>query len=167
LKLLGETENFVPQPSVFLRRKVLARVGYLDESLDYALDFDFWLRVGLNHRVAYVPQKFASLRLHPGAKSVASLSSFAGELVAVYGKFFSNDQLPPEVLDLKKDAMANIYNRAADCAFWGGDFPSARQYARTSRNYRPWPLRGSWFWIALGRLGNLIADRIYSNPYLN
>lgn len=165
LKLLGDTENFIPQPAVFLRRSVLDRTGYLDESLDYVQDFDFWLRVGLGHQVAYVPQKFASLRLHPAAKSVASLSSFADELVSVYSKFFSDDQLPKEVRDLKKDAMANIYNRAADCAFWGKDYPSARRYAKTSRSYRTWPLRGSWFWIALGRLGNLLAERIYSNPY--
>jgi glycosyltransferase involved in cell wall biosynthesis len=167
LEMLISTENMIPQPAVFLRRIILESVGFLDESLDYVMDFDFWLRVGLAHQVRYLPEKFAFLRLHPDAKSIASLKSFASELVAVYTKFFANDALPGDFMEIKQEAMSNIYFRAADCSFWGKDLSSARKYAKTSRAFRIWPPRGLWFWIALGRFGNQLAERIYSNPYLS
>jgi glycosyltransferase involved in cell wall biosynthesis len=163
--LLRKTENYIPQPATFLRRRVLDRIGFLDETLAYVMDFDYWLRVGFSHRVVHLPGKLAALRLQPEAKSVAHLDKFAGELVRVYQKFFSQAGLPQEILDLKRDAMANIYLRAADCAFWGNDLPSARCYAQKSRSYRKWPLRRLWIWIILGRFGSRIAHKLSKNPY--
>lgn len=37
--------NVIPQPSVFWSRKVFEEVGYMDETLLYAQDYDYWLRV--------------------------------------------------------------------------------------------------------------------------
>jgi glycosyltransferase involved in cell wall biosynthesis len=163
--LLRRTENFIPQPATFLRRRVLDRVGFLDETLVYVMDFDYWLRTGLSQCVVHLPEKLAALRLQPDAKSIAHLDLFAGELVRVYQKIFSQHRLPQEILDLKRDAMANIYFRAADCAFWGNDLPSARRYAQKSRVYRKWPLRRLWIWIALGRFGSRLVHKLFKNPY--
>ena len=55
--------------------KSSSRIGPLDETLHYVMDFDYWLRVGLCCRVAYLPHKrLAAMRLHPAAKSIADLS---------------------------------------------------------------------------------------------
>jgi len=166
LEMLLSTENTIPQPAVFLRRRVLESVGFLDETLDYVMDFDLWLRVGLLHQVIYLPEKLAFLRLHPDAKSVANLKSFANELVAVYAKFFANDALPAAIIEYKQKAMSNIYFRAADCAFWGKDLSAAKKYAKVSRAFQTWPPRKLWFWIALGKFGNTLAERFFSNPYI-
>jgi glycosyltransferase involved in cell wall biosynthesis len=165
LELLRRTENYIPQPATFFRRRVLNRVGFLDETLAYVMDFDYWLRVGFSHCIVHLPGKLAALRLQPDAKSIAHLDMFASELVRVYQKFFSQAGLPQEILDLEIDAMANIYFRAADCAFWGNDLPSARHYAKKSRFYRKWPLRRLWVWISLGEIGSGIAHKFFRNPY--
>ncbi len=164
--LLRFTENYIPQTATFLRRDVLDKVGFLDESLDYVMDFDFWLRIGLSCKIGYVNKKFGALRLHTDAKSVAFLSMFGGELIKVYKRFFSNINLPIEILKLKKDAMANIYNRAADCAFWGKDYAKARVYAMKSWRIRAWPPRVLWLWIALGNFGGFLTQLKKKNPYL-
>jgi glycosyltransferase involved in cell wall biosynthesis len=60
--------NYLAQPAVFLRRRVFERVGYLDESLQYGMDYDLWLRLR-GMRVAYVPRTLATFRWHTGSKS--------------------------------------------------------------------------------------------------
>ncbi len=39
--------NSVPQPATFFRRAVLDEIGYLDSDLYMAMDFDYWIRIGL------------------------------------------------------------------------------------------------------------------------
>jgi len=165
LKLLRNTENFIPQPAAFIRRSVLESTGFLNEDLEYVMDFEFWLRIGLHHKIVYLPQKLASLRLHPKAKSIAGLSGIAGELVDVYKEYFENPELPSEVLALKLEAMGNINFRAADCSYWGNDYPSARRYVQISRAYLPQTFRSLWLWTAMGRLGKPIVKLFYKNPY--
>jgi glycosyltransferase involved in cell wall biosynthesis len=62
--------NYLAQPAVFLRSRVFEHIGYLDESLQYGMDYDLWLRLrGL--RIAYVPRMMATFRWHAGSKSAS------------------------------------------------------------------------------------------------
>jgi glycosyltransferase involved in cell wall biosynthesis len=62
--------NYLAQPAVFLRKRVFERAGYLDESLQYGMDYDLWLRLrGL--RIAYVPKAMAAFRWHAASKSAS------------------------------------------------------------------------------------------------
>jgi glycosyltransferase involved in cell wall biosynthesis len=36
--------NYIAQPNVFFRRRVFNELGYLDDSLHYVMDYEFWLR---------------------------------------------------------------------------------------------------------------------------
>jgi glycosyltransferase involved in cell wall biosynthesis len=60
--------NYLAQPALFLRRRLLERTGLLDESLEYAMDYDLWLRLR-GARVAYVPSVLAIFRWHPASKT--------------------------------------------------------------------------------------------------
>ncbi len=165
LALLSKAENYIPQPATFLRRRVLDKVGFLDENLEYIMDFEFWLRVGRSCKVEHCSEKLAAMRLHPQAKSIAMLSGFAKELVRVYKDYFSDKNLSSTLRKLEKEAMANSYTRAADCAFWGNDHSLARDMLVASWKYRIWPPRGLWFWVALGKIGRSIINVLYKNPY--
>ncbi len=57
-KFVLECENPIPQPSAFIRRSVIEDIGTLDPSFYYFMDWDFWLRAGLQHRIAYFPVFF-------------------------------------------------------------------------------------------------------------
>lgn len=166
VEMVRSTINFIPQPATFLRRRVLETVEFLDETLSFVMDFDCWLRAGLQHKIEYIPEKLAALRLHPTAKSVAQLGGFAVELAHIYTAFFSRNDLPPKILAVKRDALANITYRAADCAFWAGDFALARRYIQQSFHYRAWPPRALWFWVYSGSIGLTLAKRLFGNPYL-
>ena len=64
-----EGVNTVPQPTVFMRRSILDRIGYLDESLHFVMDYEFWLRASLERELVWVDETWAQFRLHPGSKS--------------------------------------------------------------------------------------------------
>jgi len=68
-RLLRHWPNFIPQPTVFFRRRALGQVGWLDESLEYAMDYDLWLRLGRAGRAVYLPRVLARFRVHPGSKT--------------------------------------------------------------------------------------------------
>jgi glycosyltransferase involved in cell wall biosynthesis len=60
--------NYIAQPAVFLRRTVFDQLGYLDDSLEYAMDYEFWLRLK-GRRFVYVPRQLAYFRWHAASKS--------------------------------------------------------------------------------------------------
>jgi len=165
-KLILFTVNFLPQPATFLRRSVLQHIGYLDESLHYVMDFDYWLRAGKAHRFAFLPERLACLRTHDQAKSIANLGRFGKELVRTYERFFSSPDLPEKIGSLKSRAMSNIYYRAADCSFWAGQLAESRGHALKSWMFYPLRLRRLWFYLALGQFGRDLAERRTRNPYL-
>ena len=62
-------ENFISQPAVFWRRDFGRRVGPLDESLHYTMDYDLWLRMGQRSAPLILDQVLARFRLHGTSKS--------------------------------------------------------------------------------------------------
>jgi glycosyltransferase involved in cell wall biosynthesis len=59
---------FLHQPAVFFRRSLVERFGPLDESLIYAMDYEYWLRVGREVRARFEPEVFACIRQRPNSK---------------------------------------------------------------------------------------------------
>jgi glycosyltransferase involved in cell wall biosynthesis len=60
--------NYLAQPAVFLRKRVFERTGYLDETLDFGMDYDLWLRLR-DFNVYYVNEVLAQFRWHTDSKS--------------------------------------------------------------------------------------------------
>ena len=62
-------ENFISQPAVFWRRDFGAKVGPLDESLHYTMDYDLWLRMGRETDPLFLDRVLAQFRLHESSKT--------------------------------------------------------------------------------------------------
>jgi glycosyltransferase involved in cell wall biosynthesis len=58
------------QPAAFLRSHVVRDVGYLDESLNYCIDYDLWIRISQKYMMAYIPEVLAKSRLHADCKTL-------------------------------------------------------------------------------------------------
>jgi glycosyltransferase involved in cell wall biosynthesis len=79
--------DFISQPATFWRRQVFKKVGPFDESLHYALDYDFSLRVGQHYRLWTTSQYLASFRIQPGSKSSLKLEIHFAEEYAVLKRY--------------------------------------------------------------------------------
>lgn len=78
--------NYIGQPAAFFRRRVLDRVGYLDETLDYGMDYDLWLRLR-PLKVVYVPVVLAVFRWHATSKTATNLRANWRELLRIVRRY--------------------------------------------------------------------------------
>lgn len=113
--------NMVPQPAAFLRREIIDEVGYLDTNLHFAMDFDLWIRIGLEFKVEHIPQFLANFRLCPRTKSMDEAYKFAPEHLYILDKIFADPKLPKEVRALRRRAYSVVHFR------FGADYFSQRQ----------------------------------------
>ena len=69
-EMLLREEISIYQPSAFFTKDVVQEVGFLDENLHYAMDYDLWLRIFADgRRCLYYSKPLASLRLWEGSKT--------------------------------------------------------------------------------------------------
>ncbi len=89
------------QQAVFFKRELLEEVGFLDESLDFTMDWDFFLRLTLRQPIRYIPKLLGVYRFHGESKSGYGddWSDFYPDQQRVYPRFkeFSR-QLPQQTL---------------------------------------------------------------------
>ncbi len=72
---------FICQPTVFFRREMLSSIGFFDAGLHYCMDYDYWIRVGKQYSVGYIPEYLAASRIHPETKTRSKRLQFHQEIV--------------------------------------------------------------------------------------
>ena len=79
---------YLCQPTVFFKRSLIERGHRLDPNLQMCMDYDFWIRLGREHRPAFVDRYLANSRLHTGAKTVARQADAYSEIFATVKKHY-------------------------------------------------------------------------------
>jgi glycosyltransferase involved in cell wall biosynthesis len=132
-----ECDNPIAQPSAFIRRRVVDEAGLLDPHYYYFMDWDFWLRAGLNHKIAYLPEPLSTYRLHSESKTIAQAARAAPELEYMYRKFFQHDDVPAEIRRFERRAMVNMFFTSGGYYLRGNDRKNAARMAL--RAFRIYP----------------------------
>jgi len=83
----------IPQQSAFFRADLWRKVGPLDPSFYFAMDYDLWVRLARLAPLEYLPATWANFRLHTSGKTVASDDRCWPEMLKVHfregGSWFS------------------------------------------------------------------------------
>lgn len=120
--LLGKN---MPQPGVFVSRRTYKKLGGLNESLHYALDFDYFLRTWLAfppEDFLYVPAVLAASRLWPRTKTNQAGTRIGAEYRRVLDATFAREDLPAEIQKLRTRAYSRAFLfKQARIYFGAGD----------------------------------------------
>lgn len=75
----------IPQPSAFFRADLWKKIGPLDESFFFAMDYDLWTRLAAVSELKYLPGKtWAKFRLHSDGKTINSDDRCWPEMLRVH-----------------------------------------------------------------------------------
>jgi len=78
--------DYILQQTVFMKLSVLKKIGMLDESLHFGMDWDLWIRVGKNYKVDYINKFLGNLREYDEAKTFVGGLERLKELASVMRK---------------------------------------------------------------------------------
>jgi glycosyltransferase involved in cell wall biosynthesis len=88
-----EEVNAVCQPGSFFTRDAYWAVGGVDESYQYAMDYELWLKLGGRFPVRHVDRVQAAYRYHERSKSSSAYDAFVPETIRASrrhgGRYFS------------------------------------------------------------------------------
>jgi glycosyltransferase involved in cell wall biosynthesis len=84
---------YIPQQASFFRASLWQKVGPLDPSFYFAMDYDLWVRLAAIAPLHYYPRLWANFRLHGDAKTILSDERCWPEMLRVHrrdgGSWFS------------------------------------------------------------------------------
>lgn len=81
---LREGYVHIPQQAAFFRADLWKKVGPLDPSFFFAMDYDLWVRLARHSRLLYLPEVWANFRLHSSGKSVIADDRCWPEMLRVH-----------------------------------------------------------------------------------
>jgi glycosyltransferase involved in cell wall biosynthesis len=81
------------QPSIFWRREVFERVGYLNENLHLTMDFDYWVRIARYFEFTNVDRVLSCSTYHAKAKTGDGFASYSRELMQRAPVYWPNQPL--------------------------------------------------------------------------
>jgi Glycosyl transferase family 2 len=94
---------FICQPTVFLRTEVIRTVGPLDITLDYCMDYEYWMRIAKRFRIGYLEKYLANSRLHLDTKTLSKRVEVHQETLQVVKRHYG--QVPMRWIN----AYAHVY----------------------------------------------------------
>lgn len=71
--------NFIPHQATFVRREIFSRIGAFDERYRYAMDYDFWLRLGKVAEPLQIDRHLVAFRRHAGSLTTSNYSASMSE----------------------------------------------------------------------------------------
>jgi len=120
--------GFIPQPTVFMRKSVLDRVGLADTDLHFAMDLDLWVRIAMSGRVDFISEILGRYRLHDGTKTVSSSGAFEREGIRVKERYLNDTNFKKCLDSSYRNVSCRVYLKIASFYFYEGEVTKTIQY---------------------------------------
>jgi glycosyltransferase involved in cell wall biosynthesis len=74
----------IGQPGIFMRKKALDDVGFLEPDYHWLMDHHLWLKIASKYPIKYIDEIWAAARFHPGAKNLRGAEKYGMEAFVIY-----------------------------------------------------------------------------------
>jgi glycosyltransferase involved in cell wall biosynthesis len=126
--------HVIGQPSVFMRRDILEKVGYLDDTYHFLLDHHLWLRIAQVTKIRHIPSMLSAARFHPESKNVSQAAEFSQEVFRILDWMETQPGLKALLKSDRNRIQAGAHRLSAFYLLDGGDASaSLREYFRCFR----------------------------------
>ena len=96
------------QPSIFWRREVFNRVGLLNESKHYTMDFDYWVRMARYYEFRNIDRKLSCATYHEDAKTGDGFLKYQEEL-SKHAKSYWPSPFTPAYWQLRASMVKHLH----------------------------------------------------------
>jgi glycosyltransferase involved in cell wall biosynthesis len=79
---------FICQPAVLFRRRLIDKMGFLDDNLKYCMDYEYWLRLGTTTPFVHLNKKLAGSRMYEENKTLGARVAVHREICYMLRKKF-------------------------------------------------------------------------------
>lgn len=80
--------NIIAQETTYWRRKVWEKLGQLDETLHYCMDYEYWQRMLANgYDFNLLPAYIGCIRYHDSSKTISQNARFKRDLEVIYQRY--------------------------------------------------------------------------------
>jgi glycosyltransferase involved in cell wall biosynthesis len=102
--------DYISQPATFWRADVFHELGPLEESLHYAMDYEYWLRLISKYPLMVIPEYLAMFRIHEQSKNTNAghKDVYIDEERIVIGQH-TDSKLLQTLHDIHRWLMTSIY----------------------------------------------------------
>ena len=102
---------YLCQPAVFFRRSLVEKKGLLDTTLQYCMDYEYWLRLGDDTPFIRLNKLLSGSRMYKENKTLGSRVAVSLEILKMTQKKFGKPPLPWIYNYAHAKAEAKGYNR--------------------------------------------------------
>ncbi len=136
---LVHLSDYVLQQTVYFRKRVFEEVGYLDENLHYAMDWDILIRIGKRYGLTYIPEYMGCLREYQEAKSFSGGAARIREIREVLRRH-TGMRYPPGYLVYGLETYRRIWRQRIQAM-------TPRLLQWPSEKLQAWIMMATAYWI--------------------
>lgn len=96
--------DYILQQTTYFRRAVLDDVGDVDEQLNWGMDWDLLMRIGMKYPIAYIPEYMGSIREYETAKTFSGGFRRIWELAGIMRRH-GQGKFPPGMFTYGLDTL--------------------------------------------------------------
>lgn len=149
--------NVLLQPTVFMRRDVLLRAGFLRPEYHLILDHDLWIRMAAQAPLLHVGEYWAVERTHASAKTIAQAREFVKEAFDLIPSLEAEPNFKNCFESDPNGIQAGLHIFAGKRLIDAGDPKSAVSHFKQAWKFSPLRVLRVWYKVlqALGGMAGL------------